>query len=92
MLKRFGLEEAEDVWRQCIEEIKVHRDFKEQYADLEFDQATWEADLRAHILDRRVRYHSGVENQARTNKRVSIKQTTPGLNANLYVVESLFTK
>lgn len=92
MLKRFGLEEAEDVWRQCIEEIKVHRDFKEQYADLEFDQATWEADLRAHILDRRVRYHSGVENQARTNKRVSIKQTTPGLNANLYVVESLSTK
>lgn len=80
MLVRAKLEgtgiDPEEEWKEYVRLMKLDGTYAKDYPDLEFNQATWKADLEAHILSRRVKFHNGTESKERKELKVSVKQVS----------------
>lgn len=73
MMKKFNSEiDVREGWHDYVRAVQEDRKFLKLWPNLEFNQETWEKDMRDHILARRLRYYDGAEAKEREAAKVSV--------------------
>jgi hypothetical protein len=69
-------------WQEYVLAVQKDSKLVKEYPDLVYDEASWEVDLRAHIIVRRRKWWSGVESRERAEAKVYNDNSVSRITAN----------